>query len=60
MKNMRIDRTAWIEGLEVLSSVAAAVPVLGAPIAGSVEAVQQILEYTEVGTSSFDLRSDRV
>jgi hypothetical protein len=53
---MRIDRTAWIEGLKVLS----AVPVLGAPIAGSVEAVQQILEYTEVGTSSFDLRSDRV
>jgi hypothetical protein len=38
----------WIDGLAVLQSVAKAVPVLGAPVEGSIEAVKQILQYTEV------------
>jgi hypothetical protein len=39
----------WIDGLGVLQSVAKAVPVLGAPVEGSIEAVKQILQYTQVG-----------
>jgi hypothetical protein len=38
----------WIDGLAVLQSVAKAVPVLGAPVEGSIEALKQILQYTEV------------
>jgi hypothetical protein len=38
----------WIDGLAVLQSVAKAVPVLGAPVEGSIEAVKQIFQYTEV------------
>jgi hypothetical protein len=38
----------WIDGLAVPQSVAKAVPVLGAPVEGSIEAVKQILQYTEV------------
>jgi hypothetical protein len=38
----------WIDGLAVLQSVAKAVPVLGAPVEGSIEAVKQILQCTEV------------
>jgi hypothetical protein len=38
----------WIDGLAVLQSVAKAVPVLGAPVEGSIEAVKHILQYTEV------------
>jgi hypothetical protein len=43
-----IDLGPWIDGLGVLQSVAKAVPVLGAPVEGSIEAVKQILQYTEV------------
>jgi hypothetical protein len=38
----------WIDGLAILQSVAKAVPVLGAPVESSIEAVKQILQYTEV------------
>jgi hypothetical protein len=38
----------WINGIAVLQSVAKAVPVLGAPVEGSIEAVKQILQYTKV------------
>jgi hypothetical protein len=38
----------WIDGLAVLQSVAKAVPMLGAPVEASIEAVKQILQYTEV------------
>jgi hypothetical protein len=38
----------WIDGLGVLQSVAKAVPVLGAPVESSIEAVKQILQYSEV------------
>jgi hypothetical protein len=37
-----------VDGLAVLASVAEAVPVLGAPVKGAVEALKHILEYTEV------------
>jgi hypothetical protein len=38
-----------IDGLGVLASVAEAVPALGAPVKGSVEALKQILQYARVG-----------
>jgi hypothetical protein len=44
----KIGLSPWIDGLAVLQSVAKAVPVLGAPVEGSIEAVKQILQYTEV------------
>jgi hypothetical protein len=44
-----INLGPWIDGLGVLQSVAKAVPVLGAPVEGSIEAVKQILQYTQVG-----------
>jgi hypothetical protein len=44
----KINLGLWIDGLGVLQSVAKAVPVLGAPVEGSIEAVKQILQYTEV------------
>jgi hypothetical protein len=47
-----IDPAPWIDVLGVLAAVAKAVPVLGAPVEGSIEALKQILQYTEV--SSFD------
>jgi hypothetical protein len=37
----------WIDGLGV-QSVAKAVPVLGAPVESSIEAVKQILQCSEV------------
>jgi hypothetical protein len=37
----------WIDGLEILSSIGEAVPLLGAPVKGSAEALL-ILEYTQV------------
>jgi hypothetical protein len=37
-----------IDALGVLASVAKAVPVLGAPVEGSLEALKQILQYTQV------------
>jgi hypothetical protein len=44
----KIGLSPWIDGLAVLQSVAKAVPVLGAPVEGSIEAVKQILQYTKV------------
>jgi hypothetical protein len=44
----RIDLGPWIDGLGVMQSVAKAVPVLGAPVEASIEAIKQILQYTEV------------
>jgi hypothetical protein len=37
-----------IDGLEVLAPIAKAVPILGASVEGSLEALKQILQYTEV------------
>jgi hypothetical protein len=37
-----------IDGIGVLMSIADAVPLLGAPVKGSLEALQKILEYSEV------------
>jgi hypothetical protein len=45
----KIDIAPWIDVLGVLASVAKSVPVLGAPVEGSIEALKQILLYTEVG-----------
>jgi hypothetical protein len=39
--------TTVIDGLGVLASIAEAVPVLGAPVKGSVEALKQIVQYTQ-------------
>jgi hypothetical protein len=44
----KIDLARWIDVLGVLATVAKAVPVLGAPVEGSIEALKQILQYTEV------------
>jgi hypothetical protein len=41
-----------IDGLGVLASIAEAVPALGAPVKGSVEALKQILQYARVSTST--------
>jgi hypothetical protein len=45
----KINLSHGIDGLGVLQSVAKAVPVLGAPVEGSIEALKQILQYTQVG-----------
>jgi hypothetical protein len=37
-----------IDGLGLLASIAEAVPTLGAPVKGSVEALKQILQYAQV------------
>jgi hypothetical protein len=37
-----------IDGLGLLASIAEAVPALGAPVKGSVEALKQILQYAQV------------
>jgi hypothetical protein len=37
-----------IDGLGLLVSIAEAVPVLGAPVKGSLEALKQILQYAQV------------
>jgi hypothetical protein len=37
-----------IDGLRVLASVAEAIPALGTPVKGSVEALEQILQYAQV------------
>jgi hypothetical protein len=44
----RIDPAPWIDVLGLLAAVAKTVPVLGAPVEGSIEALKQILEYAEV------------
>jgi hypothetical protein len=45
----KIDPAPWTDVYGVLASVAKAVPELRAPIEGSIEALKQILRYTEVG-----------
>jgi hypothetical protein len=44
----KIDIAHWIDVLGVLAAVAKTVPVLGAPVEGSIEALKQILQYTQV------------
>jgi hypothetical protein len=41
-----------IDGLGLLVSIAEAVPVLGAPVKGSLEALKQILQYAQVRSLS--------
>jgi hypothetical protein len=48
----KIDPALWTDVFEVLASVAEAVPVLEAPLKGSIEALKQMRQYTEV--SGFD------
>jgi hypothetical protein len=48
----KIDPALWIYVFGVLVSVAKAVPMLEALLRGSIEALRQIQQYTEV--SSFD------
>jgi hypothetical protein len=38
----------WIETLELLIPIARAVPVLGPPVEGSLEAAMKILQFTQV------------
>jgi hypothetical protein len=45
-----LDRGFVIDGLGILVSIAEAVPVLGAPVKGSLEALKQIVHYTQVST----------
>jgi hypothetical protein len=45
----KIDSEPWTDVYGVLASVAQAVPVLRAPVEGSIEALKQILQHTEVG-----------
>jgi hypothetical protein len=47
---IKINVGLLIDGLEVLVPVAKAVPVLGAPVEGALEAVKKILKYAEVST----------
>jgi hypothetical protein len=46
----RVNMGLLVDGLGVLASVAEAVPVLGSSVKGSVEAVKQIVQYSEVST----------
>jgi hypothetical protein len=39
---------SWIQALELLTPVAKAVPVLGAPVEGSLEAAVKILKFAQV------------
>jgi hypothetical protein len=41
--------------LGVLVSIAEAVPVLGAPVKGSLEALKQIVEYTQVSSGPWNV-----
>jgi hypothetical protein len=44
----KINLGPWIDALKVLTPIAEAVSVLGAPVKGSLEAVTRILEYAQV------------
>jgi hypothetical protein len=57
--SIKIDIGVLIDGLEVLVPVAKAVPVLGAPVEGALEAVKQILKYAEVSASDKQAESAR-
>jgi hypothetical protein len=48
---IKINIGLLIDNLEVLVPMAKAVPVLGAPVKGALEAVKQVLKYAEVSTS---------
>jgi hypothetical protein len=56
---IKIDIGLLIDGLEVLVPVAKAVPVLGTPVEGALEAVKKILKYAEVSTSDPQAESAR-
>jgi hypothetical protein len=56
---IKIDIGRLIDGLEVLVPVAKAVPVMGAPFEGALEAAKQILKYAEVSTSVQQTESAR-
>jgi hypothetical protein len=56
---VKINVGLLIDGLEVLVPVAKAVPVLGAPIEGALEAVKKILKYAEVSTFDKQTESNR-
>jgi hypothetical protein len=56
---IKIDIGLLIDGLELLVPVAKAVPVLGAPVEGALEAVKKILNYAEVSTSDQQAESAR-
>jgi hypothetical protein len=45
----KIDPEPWTDVYGVLASVAKAIPELRAPVEGSIDALKQILRYTEVG-----------
>jgi hypothetical protein len=46
---LKIDPEPWTDVYGVLASIAKAVPELRAPFEGSIDALKQILRYTEVG-----------
>jgi hypothetical protein len=54
-KTSLVSRGLAKDVLEVLVSIAEAVPVLGAPVKGSLEALKQIVEYTQVSSSSWSV-----
>jgi hypothetical protein len=56
---IKINVGLLIDGLEVLVPVAKAVPVMGAPFEGALEAAKQILKYAEVSTSDQQAESAR-
>jgi hypothetical protein len=47
-----VDPVLWTDVFGVLASAVKAVPVLEAPLKGSIEALEQVRQYTEV--SGFD------
>jgi hypothetical protein len=48
----KIDLAPWADVFGVLASIAEVIPALRMPIEGSIKALKQILQYTEV--SNFD------
>jgi hypothetical protein len=53
-----IDPVLWTDVFEVLASVATAAPMLEAPLKGSIKALKQIRQHTEV--SGFDSLTDHL
>jgi hypothetical protein len=50
----KTDLGPWINMLKVLTPIAEAVPVLGAPVKGSIEAATLILEHAQVSRFSLE------
>jgi hypothetical protein len=48
---LKVNTGLLIDGIGVLASVAEAVPLFGAPVKGSMDALKQILQCTQVGHS---------